>query len=183
VKLAIAELVRPRPQLVVSGVNSGQNAGINVLYSGTVAAAIEGAFFGITSVAVSLEFCEQARFDRAAQMARSVIEQVLEKKGPGPELYNLNIPTAAVERGTSEILVVPLCLARYGERYEKRVDPRGRNYYWATNEPPPPPSDEESDVTALKEGFITLTPLHFDLTKPNEVAAMKKWRFEPPRSL
>jgi 5'-nucleotidase len=183
VKLGIFEFCPRRPDLVVSGINGGLNAGINVLYSGTVAAAIEGAFFGITSVAVSLEFSEQAKFDRAARMARSVIEQVLEKKGAGPQLYNLNIPTAAVERGTSEVHVVPMGLARYGERYEKRVDPRGRNYYWATNEPPPPPSDEESDVTALKKGFITLTPLHFDLTKPNEVDVMKSWRFECPRSV
>ena len=65
----------------------------------------------------------------------------------------------------------------------KSAPPLGWPALGGTNEPPPPPSDEESDVTALKNGFMTLTPLHFDLTKPNEVAAMKKWRFEPPRSL
>src|SRR3954471_379217 len=80
VKLGIFEFCPRRPDLVVSGLNGGLNAGINVLYSGTVAAAIEGAFFGITSVAVSLEFSEKAKFDRAARMARGVIEQVLERK-------------------------------------------------------------------------------------------------------
>jgi 5'-nucleotidase len=162
----------------VSGINGGLNAGINVLYSGTVAAAIEGAFFGITSVAVSLEFSEKAKFERAAKMASSVIQQVLDKKSSDPQLYNLNIPTIAVEQEACEVRVVPMGLARYGERYEKRVDPRGRNYYWATNEPPPPPSDEDTDVTALKKGFVTITPLHFDLTKRDELAAMERWSFK-----
>src|SRR5581483_500634 len=81
VKLGIFEFCRRRPDLVVSGINGGLNAGINVLYSGTVAAAIEGAFFGITSVAVSLEFDEHAQFDKAAQLARRVIEQILEHQG------------------------------------------------------------------------------------------------------
>jgi 5'-nucleotidase len=177
VKLGIFEFCPKRPDLVVSGINGGLNAGINVLYSGTVAAAIEGAFFGITSVAVSLEFNEHAQFDRAAKMAGKVIQHVLEKKGPDPQLYNLNIPTAAVERELCDVRVVPMGLARYGERYEKRVDPRGRNYYWATNEPPPPPSDEDTDVTALKKGFVTITPLHFDLTKRGELTEMERWQF------
>ena len=76
VKIGVAELCPQRPELVVSGINGGQNAGINVLYSGTVAAAIEGAFFGITSVAVSLQFAEHARFDKAARLARTIIEQI-----------------------------------------------------------------------------------------------------------
>ena len=93
--------------MVVSGINGGLNAGINILYSGTVAAAIEGAFFGITSIAVSLEFDEHAQFDKAARLARSIIEQVLANKKPEPHLYNLNIPTAAL-KGTPEICVVPM---------------------------------------------------------------------------
>ena len=95
VKIGIHRFCPRPPDLVLSGINSGLNAGINVLYSGTVAAAIEGAFFGITSVAVSLQFDEHARFDRAARLARQIVQLVLERKGPGPQLYNLNIPTAA----------------------------------------------------------------------------------------
>ena len=82
VKIGIHQFCPRPPDLVVSGINSGLNAGINVLYSGTVAAAIEGAFFGITSVAVSLEFDEHARFDRAARLAREIIDKILDKKGP-----------------------------------------------------------------------------------------------------
>ena len=94
VKIGIHEFCPRMPDLVVSGINGGLNAGINVLYSGTVAAAIEGAFFGLTSVAVSLEFNPHAQFDKAATIARSTIEQILAKRSE-PQLYNLNIPTAA----------------------------------------------------------------------------------------
>lgn len=179
VKIGIFEFCQERPTLVVSGINSGLNAGINVLYSGTVAAAIEGAFFGIMSVAVSLEYNVHADWPRAARIARGVIEQILERKGTTPQLYNLNIPLAAL-RGPAEIRVVPMGVSRYGESFEKRVDPRGRNYYWATNDPPPPPSEEETDLTALAKGQITLTPLHYDLTKQTMLDEMRGWNLRSP---
>ena len=81
---------------------------------------------------------------------------------PG-SLFNINIPTRALH-GPAELRVVPMSVSRYGEAFERRVDPRGRAYYWATNEPPPPPSPLESDVTALAAGAVTLTPLDYDLT-------------------
>jgi 5'-nucleotidase len=176
VKLGIFEFCPRRPELVVSGINNGLNAGINVLYSGTVAAAIEGAFFGITSIAVSLEYNEPPLFEKAASLARQVIEHVLERKGQEPQLYNLNIPMAALGAGRL-LKVVPMGVARYGERYEKRVDPRGRNYYWATNEPPPMAGEHETDLTALAQGHMTLTPLDFDMTKRSILADMKRWEF------
>ncbi|HVX11749.1 MAG TPA: 5'/3'-nucleotidase SurE [Pirellulales bacterium] len=179
VKLGIFEFCPHRPDLVVSGINGGLNAGINVLYSGTVAAAIEGAFFEITSIAVSLEFNEHARFDRAARLAREVIEQILRKKGPSPQLYNLNIPTAALER-PPELRVVPMGVVRYGEKYQKRQDPRGRPYYWAVNEPPPPRTEHETDLSALAAGYVTLTPLDFDLTKRTVLAEMERWSVPLP---
>ena len=107
---------------MVSGINSGQNAGINVLYSGTVAAAIEGAFFGITSIAVSLEYDEQARYDKAARLAVPIIEQILAQKDSEPQLYNLNIPLAALE-GPAEVRVVPMSVAPWGEEFERRHRP------------------------------------------------------------
>lgn len=174
VKIGVAELCDARPDLVVSGINGGLNAGINVLYSGTVAAAIEGAFFGIPSVAVSLEFSEHADFPAAARLARGIIEQVLARRAPDQHLFNLNIPLAALGQ-PSEVRVVPMGVARYGEEFEKRFDPKGRAYYWATNEPPPPPSERDDDVTALRRGQITLTPLHFDLTRHSDLGTMQGW--------
>ena len=180
VKIGIFELCPRRPDLVVSGINGGLNVGINVLYSGTVAAAIEGAFFGITSVAVSLEYNEHAEFARAARMARAIIEQLLDKQGSEAQLYNLNIPTQAM-REASEVRIVPMGEQRYGEQYIKRTDPRGRTYYWATNDPPPPPSETETDLTAIRAGKITVTPLQYDLTKPSELARLGDWKIELPQ--
>ncbi len=176
VKLGISEFCPRRPELVVSGINGGLNAGINVLYSGTVAAAIEGAFFDITSVAVSLEYDEHAEFERAADLAVQIIRRILEQKSPEPELYNLNMPTRAMSEPTT-VKVVPMGVYRYGETFEKRVDPRGRNYFWATNEPPPPPGEVETDISALARGFVTLTPLHYNLTKARVLAEMEGWQW------
>ena len=179
VKLGISEFCPRRPDLVVSGINGGLNAGINVLYSGTVAAAIEGAFFGITSVAVSLEYEEHAHFNTAAGLAWRVIEQILRNKETGElgdsHLYNLNIPTAALV-GQPRLKVLPMAATRYGEDFEKRIDPRGRSYYWATNEPPPPPGEEETDLTALRRGFMTLTPLNYNMTHAAKLAEMQRWK-------
>ncbi len=179
VKIGIFEFCPQRPDLIVSGVNNGLNAGINVLYSGTVAAAIEGAFFGITSIAVSLEYDEHGPFESAARLARGIIEQVLEFKKPEPQLYNLNIPIAAIDGG-AELQVVPMGVARYGEHFEKRTDPRGRSYYWATNDPPPPPGDESTDLSALAAGNMTLTPLSFDMTTHNVLSEMQNWDLKTP---
>ncbi len=178
VKLGVAEFCPRRPDLVVSGINGGLNAGINVLYSGTVAAAIEGAFFGITSVAVSLEYEEHAHFGTAAGLAWRVIEQILRSNatsgGAGSQLFNLNIPTAAIA-GPPRLRVVPMAVARYGEDFEKRIDPRGRSYFWATSEPPPPPGEEETDLTALRRGFMTLTPLNYNMTHGAKLTEMQRW--------
>lgn len=179
VKLAIAELCPERPQLVVSGINSGQNAGINVLYSGTVAAAIEGAFFGITSFAVSLEYEEHARYEQAAKIAAPLIRQVWEKKDNPPQLYNLNIPASALNH-PAEVQVLPMATAPWGESFEKRQDPRGRSYYWATGMQPAPPDNIETDLSALRTGRITLTPLAFDMTQHDQLEAMRKWKLKVP---
>lgn len=178
VKIGIFEFCPRLPDLIVSGINGGLNAGINVLYSGTVAAAIEGAFFGITSVAVSLEFDEHAQFDRAAALARGVIEQILQKNSPAGHLYNLNIPTAALEAPERQLKVVPMGLFRSGEQYEKRIDPRGRSYFWALSDPVEHLGGHETDVSALRRGFVTLTPLDFDLTKRALLAEMEHWSFD-----
>ena len=175
VKLAVSELCPQRPDLVVSGINSGLNAGINVLYSGTVAAAIEGAFFGINSVAVSLEFDEHARYDQAAQQAAAIIQQILSQPDSTSHLFNLNIPSAALDR-QAEVHVVPVATAPWGEDFEKRRDPRGRNYYWATGLQPDPPSNTETDLSAIREGHITVTPLQFDMTHREAMTKMKNWQ-------
>ena len=176
VKLGVSEICPQQPDLIISGINAGLNAGINVLYSGTVAAAIEGSFFGITSIAVSLEWDDQMNFERAAQFASGLVKKLISLRPPAGSLFNINIPTAALVE-TPEVRVVPMSVARYGEAFERRVDPRGRNYYWASNDLPPPPSAQDSDVTALAEGVITITPLEYDLTNRTRLVELREVDF------
>lgn len=176
VKLGITEFCRRRPDLIVSGINSGLNAGINVLYSGTVAAAVEGAFFGITSVAVSLAFADNPDYSKAARVACDVIEQLLAQAAGQPQLFNMNIPLAALNE-TPQVRAVPMDVTQYGERYERRIDPWGREYFWATGEPPPGASHMETDLSALAKGFVTVTPLDYNLTRQAKLAEMQSWSF------
>ena len=177
VKLAICELMDQPPDLIVSGINAGSNAGINVLYSGTVAAAIEGAFFKITSIAVSLEAAEHFDYPRAARNAVKVIERILTNSPKPGSLFNINLP--AHSRGEPRgVRVVPMGLGRYGEGFERRQDPRGRTYYWMTYNPPFHLEGPETDVTSLCEGYITVTPLRFDMTRYEDLPAVTQWNWD-----
>ena len=164
VKLAMLEFGNEPPDLVISGINSGANIGINVLYSGTVAAAIEGSFFGVTSVAVSLAMSEHPDFARAAKLAVQVIRQLLNSKVDTGSLWNLNLPVLTPDRPRG-VKTLPMGLERYREIMERRIDPRGRTYYWSATDPRGGhPQQPDTDVEGIADGFITLTPLHFNLT-------------------
>ena len=177
VKLALAEFC-PNPDLVVSGINGGLNLGINVLYSGTVAGATEGAVSGLTSVAVSLEYDEHARFDDAAEMAVRLIEQILQQRDSGSHpLYNINIPTKALEQST-EVRVVPMATVGWPAEFDRRVDPKGRRYYWATGIPAIPREGVYTDLQAWEQGYVTLTPLRIDRTEREMLERMRDWKLE-----
>lgn len=182
VKLAVSQLIGGPVDLVVSGINGGLNVGINVLYSGTVAAAIEGAFFRLNSFAVSLEYDPHANFDGAAKLAVSIISQVLQQQTRPPQLFNINLPTAAVrlaaEGGHPSVHCVPMGVERYGEHYICRQDPKGRNYYWSTNDPPPRRTAHPTDLTIVSDGHISVTPLKFDLTDPASLGEMNSWNLK-----
>jgi 5'-nucleotidase len=179
VKLAIRELLPEPPDLVVSGLNSGSNAGINVLYSGTVAAAIEGAFFRCTSIACSLEY-RRARpldFARAADLTRNVIEQILAHQPAPGSLFNINIPS--LELGPVRgIRTLAQNVAPYVETFDRRTDPRGRVYFWSNPEFSCPDPHPDTDVTALAEGYITVTPLQFNLTHEAMLQEMNAWKWK-----
>ena len=176
VKLAIGRFCPQRPDLIVSGINGGFNIGINVLYSGTVAGATEGALFGIPSVAVSLEYDERPKFDRAATLAVGLIKQIIAQRdaGSGP-LYNINIPGVALERPT-EVRVVPMATARWPADFDERIDPKGRRYYWAMGTPPIAAEGELTDLEAIARGFVTLTPLRIDRTEQRVLERMQGWK-------
>ncbi len=180
VKLALAELLPRRPDLVVSGINGGLNVGINVLYSGTVAAATEGALYDLPSIAVSLEYDEHGEFHTAAKLGVGVIEQLLEIDAwRDHKLYNLNIPTSALTHST-ELKIVPMGVARWPAEFEARQDPKGRRYYWATGSLPTD-IPRNCDMTAIREGCLTLTPLEADRTHGHQLTAMSNWKLSVPR--
>ncbi len=178
VKLALLELLPEPPDVIISGLNAGSNAGINVLYSGTVAAAIEGAFFRRLSIAVSLEYtrAKPLDFGRAAALARTVIGQILAHRPAAGSLFNVNIPS--LERGPIKgVRVVPQNTAPYAETFDRRVDPRGRTYFWTNPGYDCPEPHPDTDVTALAEGYVTVTPLQFNLTHAALLREMGGWQW------
>jgi 5'-nucleotidase len=179
VKLALLELLPEPPDLIVSGLNAGLNAGINVLYSGTVAAAIEGSFFRQTSIACSQEYSRANPPDVAAgaAIARQVIEQILARQPERGTLFNVNIPSP--DRGPIRgIRAVPQNSAPYSERFDRRIDPRGRVYFWSSPDFGCPEPHPDTDETALREGYVTVTPLQFDLTHARHLGEMSAWTWE-----
>lgn len=176
VKLALLQLLKEPPDLIVSGMNAGSNAGINVLYSGTVAAAIEGAFYRHTSIAVSLQYTKPPRleFPRACEYARQVISQIVAQQPPIGALFNVNIPS--LQKGPVKgVRVVPQNASPYIEKFDRRIDPRGRTYFWTSSDLICPEPLPDTDVTALDDGFITVTPLQFNLTDAAMLAKMRSW--------
>jgi len=178
VKLALRELLGYKPDLIVSGLNAGSNAGINVLYSGTVAAAIEGAFFGITSIACSLEYTKPRPldFNTGAGLARQIVEQIINKKPAPGALFNVNIPS--LENGpVLGVRVAPQNTSTYEECFDKRTDPRGRTYFWLGADFTCPNPTPETDTAALRDRYITVTPLQFNLTEHTQLEEMYSWNW------
>jgi len=172
VKLACREILGALPDLLLSGINLGCNAGINVLYSGTVAAAIEGAMLGIPSVAFSVGEVEKPDFEQAGRVARAVLDLVLASAMPRRTLLNVNIPGSGA--GVKGIRLTHQSRTTYHELYEKRLDPWGRAYFWITAELARDYEQEpESDLRALAEGYVSVTPLHYDLTDYEAIPALR----------
>jgi 5'-nucleotidase len=176
VKVALQELLPEQPDLVVSGMNAGGNAGINVLYSGTVAAAAEAAFYRKTAIALSLAYTRPGPLDftTAAEVGRRVVEQIVANRPAAGSLFNVNIPDpkAGPIRG---VRVAPQNVAPYAEQFDRRTDPRGRVYFWNVPGTMIPEPDPDTDEAALADGFVTVTPLQFNLTHHDQLAAVRQW--------
>ncbi len=166
-----------RPDVTISGMNAGANVGINVIYSGTVAAAVESAFLGVPAIAVSLYIDDRARtcFPRAAEIARHAIDRVLEHELDAHSVININIPPTEVpDAPMPEIRVVEMNAAPGTDGYERRVNPSGHVYYWASgNGMEFTHTAPESDVEAIAEHYVTVTPLTYVMT---DHARFQLWR-------
>lgn len=149
-----------RPRLIVSGINLGLNLGDDVTYSGTVSAAFEGTLIGIPSVAISQEIETGFTFDAAAEFAERLARWLFREPLPPGTLINVNIP-AGTPQG---VRVTRLGKRRYGETVIEKTDPRGRPYYWIGSTIPVGELEEGTDISAIAEKYVSMTPLHLDLT-------------------
>ena len=164
VKIGIKELAEKPVDLVVSGINRGSNAGINVIYSGTVSAATEALILGIPAIAISLDTHKEADFTYAAKFARKMVQLIMNNPIIQSSAINVNIPCIPAEQ------IKGLCVVRQGksniiETFEKRVDPRENTYYWISAGTASANDANDTDVAALAAGYITITPLQYDLTR------------------
>ena len=175
VKLALCSLMKDNPpDLIVSGVNHGANLGTDIIYSGTVSAATEGTLLGIPSIAISVNsFKRDAKFSVAAEVVVEVIEKINEFNLPKGTLLNVNVPN--LER--DEIKGWKLTYqgkTKYVERYVERIDPRGNSYYWIDGDLVEREDETDADFRAVKEGCISITPIHFDVTNHDYLAEIRE---------
>ena len=175
VKLAVAKLLPAKPDLVVSGINAGANVGINVIYSGTVAAAIEAAFLGLPAIAVSLYLRNEVPVDwpRAARIAMDVVRQVMDAGLRAGQVVSVNLPPLRAGESPAGVRVVRQCTNAWVDIYDERKDPRGRSYFWNNTIFTLGQTDNDTDVAALRDGYVTVTPLQFDLT---HYPMLREWR-------
>jgi 5'-nucleotidase len=177
VKIALQALLPVKPDLVVSGINLGSNLGTDVLYSGTVSAAVEGVVLGVPSVAVSLTDFTSADFSFAAQAAKGIISKMLENSLPQNTLLNINVPPGQA-KDIKGIAVTKLGNRQYENTFERREDPRGRIYYWLGGDVVDVDNDPDSDIIAVEKGYISVSPVHFDLTNYHIMNQLEKWEMD-----
>jgi 5'-nucleotidase len=186
IKLALWALLEKRPDFVLSGINHGPNLGTDILYSGTVSAAMEGIIEGIPSIAFSLASYTSRDFQAGVNFAQKLVANLIEKPMAEPMLLNVNIP-AVQQAEIAGVAIARQGIRRYFDIFQKRVDPRGKSYYWLAGElleeveettEPPLPHDIPTDVQAIRQNYITLTPLQYNLTYAAALHHLPEWKFE-----
>ena len=178
VLIAAHGLIDEKIDLVVSGVNRGPNMGDDVFYSGTVAAAIEGAMQGVPGVAVSLAASGRADFQYACQFTRRLVGTVLERGLPPKCVLNVNVPHLRNDE-IKGVRVTRLGKRTYHDSLIERMDPRGRAYYWIGGDAPIWEPEEGTDFLAVDQGYVSVTPLHLDLTDNVLRTRLEEWRLLP----
>ncbi len=174
VKLGIKAIMKKRPDLVVSGVNLGGNQAYNILYSGTVSGATEGALLGIPSMAVSLDTFVKPDFAPSAAFAAKLAVQMMKRRVPAGTLINVNVPHLPAKR-IKGVRVTNQSRTCFNDWFDKRKDPHGNTYYWMTGDYKPEDPDKASDLNALLDGYISVTPIQFDLTDYKFVPELENW--------
>jgi 5'-nucleotidase len=175
VKLALNALLDVKIDLVVSGINHGPNLGSDVIYSGTVSAALEGAIHGVPSIAVSLVNGSEklADFNHGAEFIADFLPKAMKMGIPAKSILNINIPAVSLHHFAG-VKIAELGTRMYTDSYERRIDPRGGVYYWLAGEVVETPESLESDVEAIRNNMVSISPVHYNLTNFNALAILKE---------
>ena len=178
VKLAIDKVIHRKPDLCVSGINHGSNSSINVIYSGTMSAAMEGAIEGIPSVGFSLlNYALDADFTTAKTVAKKVASNVLQYGIPSGALLNVNIPYLPL----NEVKGMKICrqaIAKWQEEFDERMDPNKRKYYWLTGKFINHDKGEDTDEWALANGYVSVVPVHYDFTAHHAISFLNEQNYD-----
>lgn len=177
VKIAIDQILPKKPDLCVSGINHGSNSSINVIYSGTMSAAVEAGLNGIPAIGFSLcDYQYDADFHSSSDFILSIVRNVLKNTLPEGIILNVNIPKASKE----DIKGIKICRqarANWIEKFDKRKDPRGREYYWLTGEFKNLDSGEDTDEYAIDNNYLSIVPIQYDLTAHHCISLLNSWNF------
>lgn len=177
VKLAIKEVMKRKPDLCVSGINHGSNASINVLYSGTMSAAIEAGIEGIPSIGFSLlDYSLEADFNGLEPYVKSIALQVLERGLPQGIVLNVNFPKRSKEPYKG-IKIARQARANWNEKFEKRINPLGKSYYWLSGDFENLDGGEDTDEHALENHYVSVVPVQFDLTAHDFIQTLNMWNW------
>ena len=175
VKLAVSQILPRKPDLCISGINHGSNSSVNVIYSGTMSAAVEAGIEGIPAIGFSLcDFAYNADFKAGEKFIKRVIAEVLKNKLPKGVVLNVNIPKLK-EHEIKGIKVCRQADAKWEEKFDKREDPRGRTYYWMSGEFKNLDKGDDTDERALEEGYVSVVPVRYDLTAHHFLVDLRNW--------
>lgn len=177
VKIGIRNIMKEPPDLVVSGINHGSNTAINIIYSGTVSAAREAAIMDVPAMAISVTSHVAKDFSFAGKVAKMLAAEVVGRDLPRGTLLNVNVPNVP-ENEIKGIELTKQSKSKWDDTYEQRKDPYGRDYYWLTGSLVEIDAEIETDQTAIKKNYVSVTPIHFDLTDYDTYERMKKWNLE-----
>jgi len=174
IKLALNEIVERQPDLIVSGINHGSNAAINVIYSGTMGAVLEGCENGILSIGFSIDnHSIEADFSKFEQYVLKISKETLKNGLPHGVCLNVNAPKGKI----AGIKVARQCDGRWTKEFAKRTDPQGRAYFWLTgNFENHEPENEETDEWALSKGYVSIVPTKIDMTAYDAMTAIRNWK-------
>lgn len=177
IKIGIRNILKDIPDLVISGINQGSNAAINIIYSGTVSAAREAAIMDVPSIAISLTSYASIDFSYAAKLAKILALDLNKRNLPKGTLLNVNVP-AVPENLIAGIKLTKQGKSKWDDIYEKRQDPSGRDYFWLKGTMKEVDTNIETDQVAIRNNFVSVTPIHFDLTDYSTFDLMKQWQIE-----